>query len=1715
MEKRIPNHLKGKGLASGFSPPPCRRIRAPELDTADLIEENSLTLIGRLTNPACQRLWALFPFLSNRWNLKGKALGSDLGKGCFQFKFDFEEDLLSVLKNRPYHFDQWMVIIQKWEPIISDSFPSMIPFWIELQGLPKHYWQPKMLDAIGDDLGDIRDMEITSSSVKIRVLLNGLNPLVKETVVEFPNTQEARVSLDYKNLKNHCTHCQRLTHDKKSCPGLQSVPEPQKAPSPLLGSERNYIPSKEISQRDRPYRGEQRDTSASRSYPQRQRPYADSSFNLSEASRQSHRRTRSTANHSRGESRNFPPRQRLQWREKTPPPPNLPEFSGSSRQRRPPLERVSVTAASSQTPPPIPTNEEVMGDLREVTLQYISVTDPTESAARKRRVIQGEAQNLMAETASQMILAATQANKTAREAIGSLPGNLETTQDSPSLPPGFSGLAAPPAKKRRGQPPLAKNQSKASLSLLGAKSNILFLMETKNPDDKVEKVLTGLSYPSHHNVSPHSPGGGGLALFWKKEVEVTILTTCQNFIDTKIKHAGKSFYSTCLYGEPDRSKRKVIWEQLTERGLSREEPWFLTGDFNDIINSFEKQGGPVRHEGTFVDIRSFMAACDLYDLRHSGNFFSWRGKRNDHLVHCRLDRAMSNSSWAETYPFSHSEYLRFEGSDHRPILTVLDLTKKKKKGIFRYDRRLRANEEVKNIIQAAWSADDQEDVHEKINRCRRDIITWTRETHQNINQSLLEAYKEEEIFSKQRSRQLWLASGDKNSGYFHAITKGRATINKFSIIEGNDGFPQFEEDGILRVITDYFQNLFTSQDGERAELIKEAIQPRISAETNLYLTAQPSDEEIKGACFSIHPDKAPGPDGFSACFFQSNWDTVGPHVISEVQSFFLSDSLPGKINLTHIRLIPKIHSPQKMVDYRPIALCTVFYKIIAKLLSRRLQPVLQDIISENQSAFVPKRAITDNVLITHEVLHYLKTSKAKDICYMAVKTDMSKAYDRIEWEFIRLVMERMGFHPKWIGWIMQCISTVTYSFLLNNSAQGSIVPQRGIRQGDPLSPYLFILCSEVLSGLCSNAQVDGSLTGIRVALGCPRINHLLFADDTMFFCRSDEKSCFSLLNILQRYEKASGQMINKGKSAITFSAKTSDPAKSKVHQILGMQQVGGLGKYLGLPELFGKKKRDMFNLIIDRIRQRALCWSSRFLSTAGKATMLKSVLSAMPTYTMFCFKIPVSLCKRIQSALTRFWWDSSETNRKMCWISWQKLVQPKGEGGLGFRDIPCFNDGLLAKISWRILQKPSCLLAKILLGKYCRSVPFLDCNAPGNASHGWKGILIGRDLLKHHLGKAIGSGSTTLLWSEPWISLSQSITPMGPPTESSQNLTVDHLICPTTKSWIIERMLLPDLEQEILSIRPSKSRLLDKFIWLLSKNGDYSAKSGYQAALMFKENPVPPSFLSGFNWFKEVWNLKCLQKIKFFLWKALAGALPVGELLRSRGIRAESSCPHCQAAETCLHLFFHCPFAKEIWAAAPFKSTINPLRISSFRSGIEGSKAWTTLPPTGLAQPQPPTSGTHFTGSLPPPVSPETMICFSDAAWHSDTKMAGFGWIFLNQASKLEIQGFGTNLNVGSSLLAEALALYSAQQQALDLGFKKLHFASDSQLLISALNSGSSSKELYGILQDILSLALNFEEISFSFVSRKLNSRADAIAKSAILALIVPASVTSTPPVHI
>lgn len=158
-----------------------------------------------------------------------------------------------------------------------------------------------------------------------------------------------------------------------------------------------------------------------------------------------------------------------------------------------------------------------------------------------------------------------------------------------------------------------------------------------------------------------------------------------------------------------------------------------------------------------------------------------------------------------------------------------------------------------------------------------------------------------------------------------------------------------------------------------------------------------------------------------------------------------------------------------------------------------------------------------------------------------------------------------------------------------------------------------------------------------------------------------------------------------------------------------------MGKYLRLPEHFGRRKRELFTLIVNRIKQKAQNWSSKFLSPAGKLILLKSVLSTMPSYAMFCFKLPMSLCKKIQSALTRFWWDSNTTKRKMSWIAWEKLTRSKKDGGLGFMDIQCFT--MLAKLSWRLIQEPNCLLGRVLKGKYCSDKSFMECSVPNSASH--------------------------------------------------------------------------------------------------------------------------------------------------------------------------------------------------------------------------------------------------------------------------------------------------------------------------------------------------------------------------------------------------------------
>ncbi|KAG2299923.1 hypothetical protein Bca52824_036395 [Brassica carinata] len=218
MSRRYSREEKAKGPITSQPLGGPKRIRAPELDTSALIQANSLTLIGRVTNPQEQSICALIANLPKKWSLSGSVSGSDLGHDCFQFRFELEEDLRTVLANRPYHFCYWMVILQRWEPTISRSFPSHLPFWIRLKGLPLHYWHHKMIYKIGHELGTLEDYEISSTSARMRLLVDGLQPLTVETIIEYISGEESLVTLDYEGLENHCSLCFRLTHLRAECP---------------------------------------------------------------------------------------------------------------------------------------------------------------------------------------------------------------------------------------------------------------------------------------------------------------------------------------------------------------------------------------------------------------------------------------------------------------------------------------------------------------------------------------------------------------------------------------------------------------------------------------------------------------------------------------------------------------------------------------------------------------------------------------------------------------------------------------------------------------------------------------------------------------------------------------------------------------------------------------------------------------------------------------------------------------------------------------------------------------------------------------------------------------------------------------------------------------------------------------------------------------------------------------------------------------------------------------------------------------------------------------------------------------------------------------------------------------------------------------------------------------------------------------------------------
>uniref|UniRef100_A0A803PCN2 Reverse transcriptase domain-containing protein n=1 Tax=Cannabis sativa TaxID=3483 RepID=A0A803PCN2_CANSA len=412
------------------------------------------------------------------------------------------------------------------------------------------------------------------------------------------------------------------------------------------------------------------------------------------------------------------------------------------------------------------------------------------------------------------------------------------------------------------------------------------------------------------------------------------------------------------------------------------------------------------------------------------------------------------------------------------------------------------------------------------------------------------------------------------------------------------------------------KTLFSSSDVHCVEVL-DCVNQIVPEMMNLELVGPITEEEVRKAVFDMHPDKSSGPDGMTPAFYQKCWPIMKADVVAYVQRFLEYGVLEETCAAANVVLISKKKCLDSMKDLRPIALCNVIYKVIMKVMANQMKPFMDTIIAESQSTFIPGRLISDNVLISFEVLHYLKWKRLGKTSFMALKIDMSKAYDRIEWSFVEAILRRMGFLERWVKLIMSCVASATYTVIHGNHEIGPVVPTRGIRQ---------------------------------VANGAPRVSHMLFADDSYLYCKATVDEARRILELLQNFERASGQQVNFVKSLIFFSTNAEPNVRNQLCSLLGMNAAIEDSFYLGLPSTMTRNKTAVLGYLKTKVRKRLQSWEGRFLSRVGKEVLVKAVVQSLPSYAMSVFLLPLDITRDIEKLMNKFWWQSKGDRKGVHWM---------------------------------------------------------------------------------------------------------------------------------------------------------------------------------------------------------------------------------------------------------------------------------------------------------------------------------------------------------------------------------------------------------------------------------------------------------------------------------
>ncbi|KAK5845334.1 hypothetical protein PVK06_001506 [Gossypium arboreum] len=347
--------------------------------------------------------------------------------------------------------------------------------------------------------------------------------------------------------------------------------------------------------------------------------------------------------------------------------------------------------------------------------------------------------------------------------------------------------------------------------------------------------------------------------------------------------------------------------------------------------------------------------------------------------------------------------------------------------------------------------------------------------------------------------------------------------------------------------------------------------------------------------------------------------------------------------------------------------------------------------------------------------------------------------------------------------------------------------------------------------------------------------------------------------------------------------------------------------------MVGRRKKHAFVAIKERCVKLLNNWSMRFLSAGGKEVFLKSILQAIPTYAMQCFKLPVSFCRELENLMCKFWWRNSKTNKGIHWCKWSEMCIPKAKGGLSFKDLSKFNFALLAKQGWKIITKSDCLFARVMKAKYFPKGDFMSAGVGFYPSYTWRSIWGARQLLEEGMGWQIGNGESVNIWNDSWLSR------LGSGRIRCQNMglrvtQVSDLINKENNTWkpdIIQSLFEEEQLKRILTIPLANSRPQDALVWRGDNTGTYTVKNGYRWLITEGgtriHNELPANF------FTKLWELQVPSKIRIFMWRITNNYLPTLYNLKARQLAVNPLCPVCRSEEESVdHLFRECPFTQQV-----------------------------------------------------------------------------------------------------------------------------------------------------------------------------------------------------------